>query len=133
MENECPICYNNIDDTVKCLFECKHFVCMRCYISLSKRNHDICIICRRDINAIQFLGGSQLLIKFAETIKIIHINLKFATIRDMKEIVAYEFGYSVHDVRLVFSGKALADDKMISNYDIKENATIYFVTALRGD
>lgn len=133
-DDECPICYNEFSKTVKCVFDCKHIVCMKCNISLQEQIRFSCPICRNNISNIEFSGGAKLLIKtLTPKIIDIYVNIPYITISELKEIVAYRSGHRISDIRLVFKGRALSDNRTLLDYNAKENDIIHLVTSLRGD
>lgn len=44
--NECPICYENLNNTFICTTPCKHTFCLRCVIDL--KTH-ACPLCRQNL------------------------------------------------------------------------------------
>lgn len=128
MDNECPICYNELSETVKCTFTCKHSVCSTCNISLQK----CCPLCRADIINITFSGGSVLFIKTLKgTTDTIYINLKHITVNETLMLVASKFGYRDKEIKLMFNNKILNNNKTLFDYDIKEHDTLRFIRGLR--
>ena len=52
------------------------------------------------------------------------------TIEQLKESILASQGWEGARIRVIHSGKALADDKTIGDYDIKEDNAILFVVQL---
>jgi len=50
----------------------------------------------------------------------------------VKQALQEKEGIQVDQIRLIFSGKQLADDKPLSEYNIQAGATIHMVLQLRG-
>lgn len=50
----------------------------------------------------------------------------------LKQAVQEKEGIQVDQIKLIFSGKQLADDKTISSYNITAGSTIHMVLQLRG-
>lgn len=44
--NECPICYENLNNAFMCTTPCKHSFCLRCIIDLKT---PICPLCRQNL------------------------------------------------------------------------------------
>ena len=54
------------------------------------------------------------------------------TINEIKEKIALKEGLEMKDQRLVFAGRELASDRALSDYNIKENNTLWLVIRVRG-
>ena len=50
----------------------------------------------------------------------------------MKQALQEKEGIQVDQIRLIFSGKQLADDRALESYSINAGATIHMVLQLRG-
>lgn len=55
------------------------------------------------------------------------------TISELKYMIETRLGINPSMQRLIFAGKALADDHTIYDYNLQHNNTIILVFALRGD
>jgi len=53
-------------------------------------------------------------------------------IRSIKQSLQEKEGIQVDQIRLIYSGKQLADDKKIEDYNITAGGTIHMVLQLRG-
>eukprot|EP01124_Arcella_intermedia_P021405 TRINITY_DN2998_c0_g1_i11.p1 TRINITY_DN2998_c0_g1~~TRINITY_DN2998_c0_g1_i11.p1 ORF type:complete len:766 (-),score=220.14 TRINITY_DN2998_c0_g1_i11:829-3126(-) len=56
-----------------------------------------------------------------------------ATVYDFKQIIQDKEGTPADQIRLVFAGKQLEDDRFLSDYNIQNGSTIHMVLRLRGD
>ncbi|CAI2381231.1 unnamed protein product [Moneuplotes crassus] len=54
------------------------------------------------------------------------------TILQVKQALQEKEGIMIEQIRLIFGGKQLADDQMISDYNLKAGSTIHMVLQLRG-
>ena len=50
----------------------------------------------------------------------------------MKQALQEKEGIQVEQIKLIYSGKQLADDKSLESYSIQAGATIHMVLQLRG-
>lgn len=83
---------------------------------------------RNEINK----NGMQIFIKTLNNdCFVIHV-LPDMTIRMMKELIYEKTDLHVERQRLVYSGKALDDNRLIKEYNIKLSSTIHLVLSLRG-
>ncbi len=83
---------------------------------------------RNEINK----NGMQIFIKTLNNdCFVIHV-LPDMTIRMMKELIYEKTDLHVERQRLVYSGKALYDNRLIKEYNIKLSSTIHLVLSLRG-
>jgi hypothetical protein len=55
------------------------------------------------------------------------------TIEDIKELVAYKTGIPSNQMRFLFGGRQLQDDRTLLDYNIDQWSTIHWVPRLRGD
>lgn len=55
---ECPVCYDELIDSVYCVFECRHHLCVNCKVGIKN-----CSLCRNEIKSIILRGGYQCIIK----------------------------------------------------------------------
>ena len=53
-------------------------------------------------------------------------------VRTIKQSLQEKEGIQVDQIRLIYSGKQLADDKAIEFYNIQAGGTIHMVLQLRG-
>ena len=53
-------------------------------------------------------------------------------VKEVKQALQEKEGIQVEQIRLIFSGKQLADDKLLSDYGVKAGAVIHMVLQLRG-
>eukprot|EP00935_MAST-01C_sp_MAST-1C-sp1_P000624 g624.t1 len=54
------------------------------------------------------------------------------TILMVKQALQEKEGIQVDQIRLIYSGKQLADDKNLEEYNVKAGGTIHMVLQLRG-
>ena len=54
------------------------------------------------------------------------------TVLQIKQALQEKEGIQVDQIRLIYSGKQLADDKTIESYQIAAGGTIHMVLQLRG-
>jgi hypothetical protein len=89
------------------------------------REKDVIQIKKVDCNAQIFIrtlcGGTITL----------QVNLKMS-VKKIKKMIEKEEGIPVLQQRLIFSGKQLEDDKILSDYNIKREYTLHLVLRLRG-
>ena len=53
-------------------------------------------------------------------------------VKSIKQALQEKEGIQVDQIRLIYSGKQLADDKKIEEYNITAGGTIHMVLQLRG-
>lgn len=78
--------------------------------------------------------NSKMLIKVKNlTGNIIEIDVeKTDTVQKLKEYVEEKAGIPPKQQRLIFGGKAMADEKTVESYKIQAGAVLHLVLALRG-
>ncbi|CAI5726743.1 unnamed protein product [Hyaloperonospora brassicae] len=54
------------------------------------------------------------------------------TILHVKQALQEKEGIQVDQIRLIYSGKQLADDKTLQDYNVEAGGTIHMVLQLRG-
>jgi ubiquitin-like protein Nedd8 len=54
------------------------------------------------------------------------------TISDVKQALQEKEGITVDQIRLIFSGKQLQDDKSLKDFNVSAGGTIHMVLQLRG-
>uniref|UniRef100_M4BXH5 Ubiquitin-like domain-containing protein n=2 Tax=Peronosporaceae TaxID=4777 RepID=M4BXH5_HYAAE len=54
------------------------------------------------------------------------------TILHVKQALQEKEGIQVDQIRLIYSGKQLADDKTLQDYNVEPGGTIHMVLQLRG-
>ena len=74
------------------------------------------------LNIFQTLAGVKSSFNFAPT----------DTILSIKQTLQEREGIDVAMIRLIFSGKALADDNTIESYNMKAGDTIHMILQLKG-
>lgn len=129
MDDDCPVCYNLLCESVKCSFECKHFLCLECNISLKNKQVNDCPICRKNIDFIIYSGGSKINISniHGQT-EIVNINLKHTSFDLIIKLLNQNYlKFTKFNSILVFEGKPLNLTKTCSWYNIKDNDTIYII------
>ena len=63
----------------------------------------------------------------------ITINIEYIDkVKDIKMAIQEKEGLPFEQQRIIFSGKCLADDKQISEYNIEPGSTLHMVLQLRG-
>jgi hypothetical protein len=55
-----------------------------------------------------------------------------AKVIDVKHALQEKEGIQVDQIRLIYSGKQLADDKLLEDYNVAPGAVIHMVLQLRG-
>ena len=55
-----------------------------------------------------------------------------AKVLDVKHALQQKEGIQVDQIRLIYSGKQLADDKTLEDYSVQAGAVIHMVLQLRG-
>jgi len=129
--NECPICYNLLSESVKCVAECGHYVCLSCNLHFEKHKRYVCPLCRHTISNIKYVDGNKLYIAnlFGQIITI-DINLKYTPIIQILEIINIKFNYPIDQLILIFKGRPLNPNKTCTFYNIKEHDTIHIIKKL---
>lgn len=130
-ENECPICYHLLSNSVKCVAECGHSVCLSCNLYFEKHRRYICPLCRAPISKLQYMGGHKIYVSnlFGQII-IVNINLKYTLIKEILEIINVKFNHPTDELIIVFKGRPLNPNKTCSFYNIKENDIVYVIKKL---
>jgi hypothetical protein len=55
------------------------------------------------------------------------------TILNVKKIIGGSTGIPVPQIRLIYAGRILVDDKTLNDYNIRKYSTVYIILAIRGD
>mmetsp|Transcript_2853 Transcript_2853/g.6650 ORF Transcript_2853/g.6650 Transcript_2853/m.6650 type:complete len:155 (+) Transcript_2853:188-652(+) len=78
------------------------------------------------------LGGMQIFIKTLTGRKTPFNFEKDVKVIEVKHALQEKEGIQVDQIRLIFSGKQLADDKLLGDYNVSAGAVIHMVLQLRG-
>lgn len=132
--NPCCVCLDKcISNTSPCFVNtCGHWTCIACHLAIS-RNTNKCPACNIKIDhekKIQ-IGGAIIFIRI-NGISAYYIDIENTLVSELKELIKLREGYK-DDVRLLWSGKQLSDDRTLKDYKIKRGAIITLVMRLRGD
>lgn len=77
--------------------------------------------------------SAQIFIKLlnGKTMTVPGVNLETDTVLNLKEKIEEREGVNIDQQRLVYAGKQLEDDKVLSFYSMPDEATIHLVLRLR--
>ena len=62
----------------------------------------------------------------------INCDINSLTVEDLKYGIMFQTNYPIHVQRIIYNLKELEDHKMLSDYDISDNAELFVVLRLRG-
>lgn len=80
----------------------------------------------------QRLCGSQVFVKMLSGMNIT-LNVELSdTIKNVKQMIHEKQGVPAYHQRLVYGGKPLEDGRTLSDYNVKEGATLHLVLRMLG-